>query len=338
MKILIYMTIITFMAFGISEGTEMTADPVVNYVQEEPAAAAEEPVYTPTPAEEYGIEKDVVAPSIAGDIITDTEEITNIISNTPYWAEKDSDTNILWLKDGGRYVDCVNAFMESYNVYSTGKWYFREDMLALESMEEYVQDNLEELLAGEVTPDKSLEYLENATTLYVPIATVIDDEIHLYLCTELSYTEYVPATENEKLLVSTDPQYIANIRYFICSATWLLVGHYDEDKNYSHRSNTRAYTFLMDGQLVVRENGVNTAGYYTLNYRDDGFVDLTYLLEDGRGMYTPLWADNSSSYASSIFLYPDYLSYESDVYMAKYKYNVTSYVDEGDPILAYPGS
>ena len=65
------------------------------------------------------------------------------------------------------------------------------------------------------------------------------------------------------------------------------------------------------------------------------FYNLNYLLEDGQALYTPLWADNSSSYASSIFLYPDYLINASDVYMAQDKYNVSKVVTEGDPIPVY---
>ena len=298
------------------------------------------PEPTQNPAEIFAQEKGIVLPDVKGEIITDANEIQSLINEQPYWSEIPSeefkefgDTYIIWYKPDGRYRTYTD-FLDAG--YSAGKWYFENGMMVTESIETISEDLAEDISN---TDEESYEQLEDiindnkATEILV--AAELPDGMHLYSCYDNGFLEYVPASDEEKLIVSTDTEAVANIRYFLCSATWLLVGHYDESGNYSHRPNNVAYTFLADGQLVVKQDGKNIAGHYTLNVGENGFYNLSYLLEDGQALYTPLWADNSSSYASSIFLYPDYLINASDVYMAKDKYNISKVVTEGEPIQKY---
>ena len=350
MKKLLVIMIAALMLFSMAAcgGQEVESEQILNKDEaqtQQTLTPTSSPTPEPTlsPAEVFAQEKGVAMPDINEEIITDTEEIKSILKQQPYWSGAADDTDIMWYKEDGRFISLTSIpLMEGMpDVYGAGKWYFEGEKLVLESIDAGITDmmmeDMEEIegLEDEGEMEEVTEYLENPTFSNIPVVAEVDGVQHLYLCNEMDYYEYVPATENERLLVSTDPEEIANIRYFLCSATWLLVGHYDEEGNYSHRPNSRAYTFLADGQLVVKEDGESVPGYYTLNYGEGGFIDLTYLLEDGRGMYTPLWADNSSSYASSIFLYPDFMSNASDVYMAKSKYNVSDYVTEGEPIPKY---
>ena len=349
MKKLLVIMIAALMLFNMAAcgGQEVESEQIVNKDEgqtQQTTTPTPSPTPEPTlsPAEVFAQEKGVAMPDINEEIITDIEEIKNILIQQPYWSGTADDTDIMWYKEDGRYISLTSIpLMEGMpDVYGTGKWYFEGEKLVLESIDAGLTDMMiEDMEEIEGLEDEEMEevteYLADPAFSSILVAADIGGTIHLYLCDEETFFEYVPATEQEKLLVSTDPEEIANIRYFLCSATWLLVGHYDEAGNYSHRPNSRAYTFLADGQLVVKEDGESVPGYYTLNYGEGGFIDLTYLLEDGRAMYTPLWADNSSSYASSIFLYPDFMSNASDVYMAKSKYNVSDYVTEGEPIPKY---
>lgn len=286
------------------------AEPTETQSLEPTTVATPEPTPepTPNPAEVFAQERGVVLPDIDGYIITDVAEIESLIRENPYWAVQDNYDRIMWFKETGRYRIFTDY---AGDMYIDGNWYFENDKLCTETV-------------TSVTRGKKYKN--------TVVAAELSDGIHLYMCSEAAFGDYIPATDEEKNIVSTDPEVIANLRYFLCSASWELSGHYDEDGNFSDRSPDRVYTFLRDGQLVVRENGENVPGFYTLNIGDNGFYDLEYLLENGQAFDTPLYVDNSSSYASTFFIYPEKMSNESDLYWAIHTKDVSDVVTVGEPI------
>ena len=127
-------------------------------------------------------------------------------------------------------------------------------------------------------------------------------------------------------MATTDTEAVGNFRSFLCSASWEICGHFDEFGNLSELPHTRVFTFLPDGQVVLKENGEYVRGRYILN------ADmLDFVLEDGQRYSNIISVDNSTG-VSYIYLYTDLMSAECDIYWAVSKRNVSDIVTLGEPI------
>ncbi len=324
MKRIIAFIIIIALAAGFAAcGAPAEPEKTKDDSQKQWAERVPDPTQEPTPeptlsaAEEFAQQNGITLPDIEGEIITDTEQIKKTIKEQPYWrsAKDEADfTFIYWFKDDGRYCGYSDSLGESYNI--AGKWYFNDNCLCTEPIDGLNPDTVNQS---------------------IPVIVKQEQGQSLYMCDEHFCTQYVPASNEEKQTVSSDTTILAKLRHFLCSASWELEGHYDEEGDYSNKSLSRVYTFLADGQIVMREEGKDLAGYYTLNLGHDGFYDLNYLLADGQTFYSPLYVDNST-HISAVFLYPEYMKNASDLYKAVSKRNVSDIVTAQEPIPEYENS
>jgi hypothetical protein len=280
----------------------------------------QEPAPTPeptaNPAEQFAQEHVIILPDVEAELIIDIDEIAAILQEEPFWSgvedealqgeldeilgETAGSLDLMSFGEDGRYLG-YNDFIG--DLYYGGQWSIQDGKIRIEEM-------------------------SGTDTQVLPVMAQVDNVLHLYLYYDEQNTamHYTVATQEEIGIMTTDNENNAIIRTFLCSASWEQRGTFDESGAYQESSSRRVYTFLSDGQMVLREGGEDIAGEYILNAEL-----LDYRLEDGQ-TFSGMFAVDNSTNISYIYLYPDFLSEACDVYWAVSKRNVSDTVTEGEAI------